>query len=354
MTDFNIILENMKEDFRSMSGINPDDASDIGIRLKTVAGQLFALYSKCDWLLRQAFPQTANGEYLDLHAQQRALVRKPAYKAMGEITFYCETEAINDVSIPAGTICSTSGENAKRFITTESAILHTGSISVTVSAQAESTGKEYNCAANTVTVMVTAPQGIISATNEKEFTGGCDIEDDESLRQRLKNTYSDISNGANTAFYREVALRHTDIGDANAVARLRGRGTVDVAVFSSSNTPPSQEVIDEVAQMLNDAREIGTDVQVYSAQEIFVPIKIKVLATLGHSTQEVIEKTRNAVTEFIKNVGIGKTLYLKDLHALLQSIDGVDNYHISTPTRDYQVPATSKLVPIFLEINELL
>lgn len=337
-----------------MSGINPDDASDIGIRLKTVAGQLFALYSKCDWLLRQAFPQTANGEYLDLHAQQRAVTRKPAYKAEGEITFYRETEAITDVSIPAGTICSTSGENAKRFITTENAVLQTGSISVTVSAQAESTGKDYNCAANTVTVMVTAPQGIISATNEKEFTGGCDVEDDESLRQRLENTYSDISNGANTAFYREVALRHTDIGDANAVARLRGRGTVDVAVYSSSNTLPSQTVIDEVAQMLNEAREVGTDVSVYSAQEIFTPIRIYVLASVGYSTDEVIERTLNAVSEFIKNIGIGKTLYLKDLHALVQSIEGIENYRISSPSRDYRVPSTSKLVPFNVEILELL
>lgn len=354
MTDFNTILENMKDDFRSMSGINPDDASDVGIRLKTVAGQLFALYSKCDWLLRQAFPQTANGEYLDLHAQQRALTRKPAYKATGEITFYCETEAINDISIPAGTICSTSGENARRFITTENAVLKTGTVSVTVSAQAESTGKEYNCAANSVTVMVTAPQGIISATNEKEFTGGCDTEDDESLRQRLKNTYSDISNGANTAFYREVALRHTDIGDANAVARLRGRGTVDVAVFSSSNTPPSQQAIDEVAQMLNEAKEIGTDVQVYAAQEVFFPIRLYILAALGFSTQEVIEKTQSAVTEFIKNIGIGKTVYIKDLHALLQSIDGIENYQLANPTKDYTVPPTSKLVPFNIEIRELL
>ena len=353
MTDFNTILENMKTDFRSFSGINPDDASDIGIRLKTVAGQLFALYSKCDWLLRQAFIQTANGEYLDLHAEQKAITRKPAYKAVGSITFYRETEATSDISIPIGTICSTHGENAKRFITTENAVLRVGESSVTVSAQAENSGKDYNCASNTVTVMVTAPQGIISATNDVEFTGGADIEDDESLRKRLKNAYSDISNGANTAFYREVALRHADIGDANAIARLRGRGTVDVAVFSASNTAPSQQIIDEVKEMLDRAREIGTDVSVYAAQEIALPIRISVLASVGYSKDELIEKASVAVTEFIKNIGIGKTLYIKDLHKLIQSIEGIGNYKISFPQADYEVPSTSKLMPSVI-INELL
>ncbi len=354
MTEFNKILEDMKENFRSLTGINPDDASDISIRLKVVAGQLFALYSKCDWLLRQMFPQTANGEYLDLHAQQRAVMRKSAYKASGEITFRRENESASDISIPLGTICSTHGNNAKRFITTEDAVLPAGQLSVTVNAQAENTGKEYNAAANTVTVMVTAPQGIISATNEKEFTGGCGIEDDESLRERLKSTYSDISNGANTAFYREIALRHSEIGDANAVARKRGRGTVDVAVFSSSNTVPSEQVIDEVSQMLNEAREVGTDVSVYAAEEIFIPIKINVLPSTGYSVEEAIENTTSAVTEFVNSIGIGKMLYLKDLHNLMHNIEGVENYKVLTPTNDYSVPSTSKLVAINMTITELL
>lgn len=354
MTDFNQIFEEMKEEFRSLSGVNADDASDIGIRLRVVAGQLFALYSKCDWLLRQAFPQTASGEYLDLHAQQRSLTRKSAYKALGEITFYRETESLTDIVIPKGTICSTLGGNAKRFITTEDGVLQAGLLSVTVSAQAESAGKDYNCAANTITVMVTAPQGIISATNEKEFTGGYDIEDDESLRKRLQNTYSDISNGANAAFYREIALKHSDIGDANAVPRARGRGTVDVAVFSASNTPPSQQVIDEVMQMLNDAREVGTDVRVYAAQEIAVPIRIDVLAGIGFSAQDVISSVTDAVTSFIHNIGIGKTMYLKDLHTLLSNIKGVENYRVVSPQSDYTVPATSKLSTASLTVNELL
>lgn len=354
MTEFNTIVENMKEHFRSLSGINPDDASDIGIRIKIVAGQLFALYTKCEWLLRQAFPQTASGEYLDLHAQQRAVERKPAYRAMGEITFYRESEALSDILIPSGTICSTSGENAKRFVTTENVILQTGTLSVTAPAQAESTGGGYNCAANTVTVMVTAPQGVIYVTNEREFTGGCDNEDDESLRERLKNTYSDISNGANTAFYREIALRHTDIGDANAVARLRGRGTVDVAVFSSSNTPPSQQVIDEVSRMLNDAREIGTDVLVYPAQEISLPIKVMVKPMVGYELADITERVRAAVTNHVVGIGIGKTLYIKDLHALIKGIEGIENYAIASPINDYAVPKTSKLSTSGISVSELL
>lgn len=71
-------------------GYVPDDASDIGIRMKTLAGEIFSLESSLDFLKRQMFPTTATGEYLDKHAEMRGLKRKPAIKASGKLMFYVE------------------------------------------------------------------------------------------------------------------------------------------------------------------------------------------------------------------------------------------------------------------------
>ena len=58
---YETILERMKETFRQEAGFEADDASDVGIRLKVLAGEVFSLLHSVDWLRRQVFPQTAQG-----------------------------------------------------------------------------------------------------------------------------------------------------------------------------------------------------------------------------------------------------------------------------------------------------
>lgn len=84
------ILERMQTEFEKNAGYVPDDASDISIRMKTLAGEIFSLESSLDFLKRQMFPTTATGEYLDKHAEMRGLKRKPAIKASGKLMFYVE------------------------------------------------------------------------------------------------------------------------------------------------------------------------------------------------------------------------------------------------------------------------
>ncbi|MFQ7061561.1 MAG: hypothetical protein ACLRQY_02295 [[Clostridium] leptum] len=64
------ILSRMQDQFQELAGFPADDASDIGIRLKVLAGELFSACTNLDWLKRQVFPQTAQGIQLDYHAQQ--------------------------------------------------------------------------------------------------------------------------------------------------------------------------------------------------------------------------------------------------------------------------------------------
>ena len=343
MKTYEEILSEMKDEYYELTGVQCDDATDIAIRFKVFAGQLFALYSKCESIMREAFPQTANGDYLQYHAAERGILRKEATYAQGLLTFYRDSESLTDISIPAGTICSTEGDDAKRFVTTAAATLTSGATSVTVSARAQNSGKAYNAGAGTVCVMVTPPQSIMSVRNTSAFTGGSDSEDDEALRRRLLETYSCVSNGANAAFYREVALRHSGIGDANVIPRRRGRGTVDVAIVSPSNTPASTQAINEVGVMLRDAREVGVDISVFNAQILPLYINVSVKAKTGYSTESLVARTREKITEFVNLIGIVKTLYIKDLYRALSEVEGMENFTVHTPMEDYDIPSIAKL-----------
>ena len=346
MKAYEEILSEMENKFYDITGVRCDDATDIAIRFKVLAGQLFSLYAKCDFILREAFPQTASGVYLDYHAAERSVLRKEPTYASGYLTFYRDGESLNDIQIPEGTICSTGGTDAKRFLTTCAATLTAGAPSVTVSARAEHSGKAYNAGRGTVCVMVTPPQSIISVENMEAFSGGSDAEDDESLRRRLLDTYKRISNGANAAYYREVALRHSEIGDANVIPRHRGRGTVDVVVFSSSNTPASEQVLNEVNAMLQSEREVGVDVLAYNAVVMPIMIKVFVKAKTGYDETELATRTSDAITDFVDLIGIGKTVYIKELYSLLSQIEGMENFTLVSPLSDYEAPSAAKLSAI--------
>ena len=55
------ILSSMQNKFFELTGVNADDASDIGIRMKVLANQLELLYIATEKQYKQIYPQTATG-----------------------------------------------------------------------------------------------------------------------------------------------------------------------------------------------------------------------------------------------------------------------------------------------------
>ena len=87
METYDEIYTRMKEKYEDESAYEIDPASDIAIRLKVLAGEIYNAQCSLEWLKRQMFADTATGEYLDLLAQQRGITRKAATKASGQLTF---------------------------------------------------------------------------------------------------------------------------------------------------------------------------------------------------------------------------------------------------------------------------
>ena len=128
------IYREMLACFGEETGLEPREGTDLSARMYALAAQVYALYVQADWVTRQAFPQTAEGEYLDYHAQLRSLERKPALPAQGTVRFTAGEAAQSDRAIPAGTVCMTAG--LVRFATTQAAVLPAGQLTADVPAQA--------------------------------------------------------------------------------------------------------------------------------------------------------------------------------------------------------------------------
>ena len=206
----------------------PQNESDVMLRMRVLAGEIYTQRVYADYILRQMFPSTAVGEYLDAHAAQRGLTRKGGTKAVGRALFYAPAEEHDDVLIPAGTVVSTA--DGLRFVADSDTILHDGDLAVTVNVTAAHPGSAYNIIGNRLTVIVTPVMGIESVRNTVSISGGTDDESDEQLRERIADSFRNISNGANAAYYHSVAMSVDGVYTASVVGAARGAGTVDVYV----------------------------------------------------------------------------------------------------------------------------
>ena len=115
--------------------------SDFFVRASATASAVEGLYQHQAWLVRQIFPDSADREFLELHARVRGLVRKPAIAAQGQL---CLT-GTPGAQVPAG-IAARLG--SQRYVTSAAATLDSTGQAV-VAAQAGIPGVAGNADAST-------------------------------------------------------------------------------------------------------------------------------------------------------------------------------------------------------------
>lgn len=341
MKELATIYEQMMAVYGEKTGYTMADSADLAVRLYAAAGQLEGLYAYGEWILRQAFPQTASGAYLDMHARLRGVERRQATAAMGKLTFSVDTARQNVVTIPAGTACTTVG--LVRYITLEDGVIPAGSLSVTVQAAAEMPGIGGNTAAGTVVYMPAAPAGVASCTNETAFSGGMDTESDAVLRERIQNHYRSLPNGANAAYYRERAMSNQNVAAASVLPRHKGIGTVGVVITSLSGMP-DEALIREVAADLAQAREIAVDVEVMAPIEKKVDVTVTVWPLETAEFTAVKETVVAAVTNSFDGRLLGEPVYRTRLGRLLEQTGLVETYEIHLP--ESNVEADPRQLPV--------
>ena len=320
--------------FGKRTGLEPREGCDLSARMYALAAQVCALYVQADWALRQAFPQTAEGEYLDAHAQRRGLERKRATAAQGTVRFTAGEKADAPREIPKGTVCMTAG--LVRFETERAGVLEAGALTADVPVRALEAGEAGNVSAGAINSMAVAPMGIASCTNPQPCGGGSDGEGDEVLRERVLGTFKRLPNGANAAFYEQGALSFDQVAAAAVVARPRGVGSVDIVPATMSGLP-DKELLDQLQAYFEERREIAVDLKVRAPRTAVVNITVQVEAREGWDRAEVLSRVERAVREWFTGRLLGQDILRAKLGSLIYDCDGVENYAISAPAADLRV-----------------
>jgi uncharacterized phage protein gp47/JayE len=332
------IYSEMAADYESESGLILHDGGDMSLRLHAVAAQVCALENQLEFTRRQAFPQTAEGEYLDRHAAVRALRRGGAVCAEGTVRFFVDEAADSDIPVAAGVVCVDSA--GTQFVTAESGVIPAGALWCELKCTAAEAGEAGNVPAGAISAMPLPPVGVAGCVNTAAFTGGSAGESDESLRSRVLASYSSLPNGANIAYYESQALSVDGVYAVQVLPRARGLGTVDVYVAAESGLPAA-DTVEQVREKLAAQREICVDIAV--AAPTARPVNLTVaLAAANQAAAQA--SARAAIEAYFSGALLGKGVLLAEVSSRVFAAEGVENCRITVPAAD--VAAEDGVLPV--------
>lgn len=259
--------------------------------------ELAQAYIALDQVLTFGFAsENMPSNYLDLRVGELGITRKPAGKAVGQVTF-TGTEGL---AIPKGTRISTDEVTPRYFRTTQAGTITNGS--VTVNTEAEQGGASGNVLQGKVVLTLGNITGISSVTNSQAFDGGADEEGDASLLARYYDRVRKPATSGNANHYEQWAREIAGVGAAKIYPLANGNGTVKVVLLDENKTAPPQTTIDSVADYIEAVKPIGATVEVVAATE--TPINISATLTLANGM--TLTDATNEFTELLDG-------YLKSL-----------------------------------------
>jgi uncharacterized phage protein gp47/JayE len=213
--------------------------SSLNVLGRALAGLANEQYGYTDFVALQSNPATATDEFLEMWAALKNVFREAATQAgavtPGQITF----PATGTNQIPLGTLV-TRGDGVQ-YTTTSIGIPSGGTIVVNASANADPTGLTGafgNCAVGTVMTLGTSIAGISSTGSvTAAFTGGADIEQDDSLRSRMLFAYQNPEQGGAVSDY--VTWAKEVAGVTRAWCNPNGFGAGSVVVYAMLDSAES-------------------------------------------------------------------------------------------------------------------
>ena len=319
------ILTEMKDAFFEISGESVERYSELETRFKAVASELFSLEVGSSFLLKQMFPQTAKGEYLDFHAQLRGISRKTASKTKLTLSFYLNEPREEDTVIGAGCICASNEQPYIQFETINDAVIPAGELSTETEAQATECGCEYNVKEGEVTVIVNPPLGVAGVTNSAPFEYGFDDEGDDALRKRILSAYSIPSTGFSVNSLEEAVRSLDEILDCS----VSYDGFNLTVTVKTKNSEIDSVLAEKIRNLLlaADLFDSNVNVRIASRKEFDIRLDIKTVSEQSGIEREAVRR----IKELAAALSIGEALELNSVAYALASVDGLKYCEVTSP-----------------------
>lgn len=296
--------------------------------------------------VQMIFPQYASDQWLDLHAENRGITRKAAQPSVGHVTVIGKTGTV----VSAGTVFSTTSvgdtQSVDFAVTADTPIPDSGSVMCAV--KCTQAGVIGNVAAGTIVLKDGKASNVTSVNNESEFTGGTEIEDDESLRARI--LYIDQTQGASyvgsISDYKRWALAVPGTGSAIIIPASDDTGLVKIVLTDSNGAPASTELCTAVYNYIMHPESpelrlapVNANLSVVAPEKIEITISATVELD-GAAMDKVKEQFSQSLLAYFANVPNEKEIRYTRIASMLSDTQGVHDY------KDLQVNGGTKNIPV--------
>lgn len=291
-----VILERLKKyyDEAKQTDVSAVEGTFSFDTLAANAKEFEKAYAEMDLIIDAAFPQTSWGRYLDYLAEELAgLDRRAATSAVAVLTVTGTAGAV----IPKGSIFAT--ESGINFLADDdTTIPSTGTASVKATAQTVGTGG--NVAAGAISKVPVSIYGVSSVTNEAAAYDGYEEEADSVLLDRILFAVRQPATSGNVYHYIEWSTSVSGVGAVKVMPLWNGNGTVKVVVVDTNKDVPSDDLLQEVRDVIAQNAPIGATVTVVAPTVKAINISLKVTNGAGNA-----DAIKTVVTEYLKKEVFG-------------------------------------------------
>lgn len=227
-----------------------NEGSEIRNLLESVAVDVYNIMEEDDAVARIAFVETADGEWLDRHGANPfvALPRNQGEVATGYVTFTIPSVESSDVTIPGGTIVS-STDSGLQYMTIMDVVIPVGETSILANAECLTVGADGNCAEDSITIIDDDTVNIpgLTVNNDDEFTGGEDYEEDDDYRERLLSFIRKDDFGS-LPYYIQLGESVEGVHD---VALVDATGYTKKVLVNANEKPTPDSVLADVLEVFS-------------------------------------------------------------------------------------------------------
>lgn len=384
----------------------------IGAILVAIAGRIYDIYRKLNFILKQAFIDTATGEYLKRWGKYVKIYQKAATKSSGNFIITGSEGAIvpigtqilvdkivyetkQSISLVQNEVVSATVKQEFDLVTitfenehnlgtgmTVSIsnklyvveVLDAFSISITESETMPSSvtvkwiGNIVACSPTTYgnnTNLAAGQTGKISVvlknvdticyTDFAGFTGGQDIESDDNLRARIIYRYQNPVTNFNKAAITTFVQSLSGVGDVKVYEITPDVGQVTIYYLLQNNEMPSAGHIELVRNSIDsDLRPANTDMEdifTYSGIPIVVNVIVQDLRPLTLGIKNAVNAS---IKQFFASLKIGDKFYRNDLiEAIKQAVDTETGLQVISFTLDEAIVDIEMDIGQFAKLGDI-
>ena len=246
--------------------------NNIYVTAKVVAGAVFELFGFADYIAKQIFALTADGDTLDRHGEMLGLTRRPAEPAQGIVVL----TAPGVLSVDAAAVFRRTADAAEYRAVSGAALSGPGTLEIDVVAVLA--GKASVALAGTALEIVSGVTGTASAeVGGDGIAQGSNVEADEPFRERILFRKRYPPHGGAASDYVLWGMAQAGVSRVYVERLWSGPGTVRVFVLMddlyANGIAPAGEIA-RVADAIEMVRPAGAVVTVAAPAALAIDITI--------------------------------------------------------------------------------